>query len=109
MAARYGGSGIAERVVVDDSELAAKGSVEHVINASWQGVFQCQDVDQLLVFFFSGDGEGHECLVDAAMVVRSSLFYCTLLVFCYLYLSQLCIRTIIASNVRLRSRNVEKK
>ena len=56
-----------------------------------KGFLQRQDVDQLLVFFFCGNGEGRGCLVVAAMVVCSSIFDCILLVFCYLYSSQLCI------------------
>ena len=77
-------------------------------NLTNKGFLQRQDMDQLQVFF-SGDGEGHGCLVIAAMVVCSSIIACIFLVLCYLYLSQLCIRTIInTSNVCLRMFNVKK-
>jgi hypothetical protein len=68
------------------------GGYRGSLTASGQRFLQRQRVDRLMVlFFFSGDGEGLVCLVVAAMVVCSSTIVCILLVLCYLYAYQLCI------------------
>jgi hypothetical protein len=64
----------------------------------------------MVLFFFSGDGEGLVCLIVAVMVVYSSTIVCILLVLCCLYVYQLCIVMFInTSNVCLRVYIVRKK
>jgi hypothetical protein len=81
-----------------------------LVNASWLEVSSALKVDRLMVlFFFSGDGEGLVCLVVAVMVVYNSLLVCILLMLCCLYAYQLCIVMFMnTSNVCLRAYIVKK-
>jgi hypothetical protein len=62
------------------------------------------------VSFFSDDDEGCVCLIVAAMTVYSSTTVCILLVFCCLYMYQLCIVMFMnTSNVCLRTYIIKKR